>query len=212
MSTTTEMGTRYGYVMFREEAHHRLLLPIIRSLLPEGASLSILDVGCGTGFVAAALAELGHSVTGIDTAEDGIAIARKAVSGNVRFEVASAYDDWSKLKPERGWDVVTAVEVIEHLYSPQRFLHNAYHALKPGGCIIITTPYHGYMKNLALALLNAWDRHFHVHHEGGHIKFFSRRTLAAMLENSGFTEAKFRYAGRAPGLWKDMICRAKVPS
>ncbi len=166
MNTLIDTATRYGYDAFRLEAHHRLLLPVIGTLLPETAPLRVLDVGCGTGIVAAAIAELGHEVTGIDVAEDGIAIARAAVPG-VRFEVASAYDSWAGFTPQGGWDVVLAVEVIEHLYSPQRFLRNARSSLKPGGWLFVTTPYHGYLKNLALSLANAWDRHLMVHHEGG---------------------------------------------
>lgn len=177
-------------------------------MLPIDQSVQILDVGCGTGVISAALRQLGHRVIGIDVAEDGIAIARNAVP-DIRFELASAYDDWSAFMPPGGWDVILAVEVIEHLYSPQRFLRNAHRSLRPGGMVVVTTPYHGYLKNLALSLVNAWDRHLTVHREGGHIKFFSRRTMNKMLEDTGFQHAEFRFVGRAPGLWKDMIVRAR---
>jgi 2-polyprenyl-6-hydroxyphenyl methylase/3-demethylubiquinone-9 3-methyltransferase len=80
--------------------------------------------------------------------------------------------------------------------------------LKPGGVIILTTPYHGYLKNLALSLLNAWDKHFTVDWEGGHIKFFSPKTLSAMLKEAGFGEIEFRGAGRLPYLWKTGVYRA----
>jgi 2-polyprenyl-3-methyl-5-hydroxy-6-metoxy-1,4-benzoquinol methylase len=199
----------YGYREAVEQAHHKLLLPIVLDLLPERSGLDVLDVGCGTGFVAHELAKRGHKVVGIDVATDGIELARRAFP-NVTFFVASAYDDLSGLAPGV-WDVVLAVEVIEHLYSPQRFLENAFSCLRPGGLVVLTTPYHGYLKNLALAILNAWDKHLTVHWEGGHIKFFSRRTLESMLKDIGFVEPVFRFAGRVPFLWKDMICLARKP-
>jgi hypothetical protein len=45
--------------------------------------------------------------------------------------------------------------------------------------------------------------------DGGHIKFFSRRTLAALVSGSGFTDLSFSYFGRAPLLWKSMVCTAR---
>jgi len=78
--------------------------------------------------------------------------------------------------------------------------------LKPKGCLIITTPYHGYIKNLVLALSGKMDNHFHVLWDGGHIKFFSVKTLTALLKTEGFTDLHFNFAGRFPYLWKSMLC------
>lgn len=187
-----------------------MLLPVIKNLLPRRSRLSILDVGCGTGVITSALAEQGHELTGIDVAEDGIAIARQSVPA-ARFFVLGAYDDWLSLAPEGGWDVIIAVEVIEHLYAPQRFLQNCFARTRKGGCVIVTTPYHGYLKNLAISFVGGWDKHFTVHHEGGHIKFFSRQTLSAAVRSCGFDGVVFECCGRVPGLWKSMVCRARRP-
>ncbi len=167
---------------------------------------AILDAGCGNGAIAGHLAEMGYQVTGIDLSEDGIVIARKAHS-KVRFEVASVYDDLHSIVDEV--DVVISSEVIEHLYYPQRYLKNMASIIRPGGCIILTTPYHGYLKNLALSAFNYWDKHHTVDWEGGHIKFFSEKTLSRMLASAGFTKITFKNAGRFPWLWKSMVCRAK---
>ena len=105
-------------------------------------------------------------------------------------------------------DVVVSSEVIEHLYSPQRFLVNVGLTLRSGGSIVLTTPYHGYLKNLALSLANAWDKHHTVAWEGGHIKFFSEKTLTAMLREAGYEQVVFSNAGRMLWLWKSMVCRA----
>ena len=79
-----------------------------------------------------------------------------------------------------------------------------------GGEIIISTPYHGYLKNLALALSGKLDAHFTALWDGGHIKFFSRNTLETLLVESGFEVTDFIGAGRWPYLWKSMLIKARV--
>ena len=84
--------------------------------------------------------------------------------------------------------------------------------LKPGGYLIIGTPYQGYLKNLALSILDGWDAHHTVAWDGGHIKFFSVKTLSTLVARHGFELMAFHYLGRAPWLWKNMICFAKKKS
>ena len=57
------------------------------------------------------------------------------------------------------FDVAIATEVIEHLVTPFNLPRFAKQLLRPGGHLIISTPYHGYLKNLILALTNRWDAH-----------------------------------------------------
>ena len=181
--------------------------PAILKLLPVvDKPLRILDAGCGNGAISGRLADLGHQVVGIDASEDGIRLARQA-HRNVHFEVASVYEDLTSLVGEI--DLVVSTEVIEHLYFPKRFLQNMASVLRPGGWIILSTPYHGYLKNLAISIANKWDKHFHVEREGGHIKFFSEKSLSRLLENTGFGDVVFENAGRIPWLWKSMVCRAR---
>ncbi len=71
--------------------------------------------------------------------------------------------------------------------------------------MVLSTPYHGYLKNLAISLIGGWDRHFTVHWEGGHIKFFSKRTLVRMAAAVGFRNIEFYGAGRLSGLWKSVV-------
>jgi 2-polyprenyl-6-hydroxyphenyl methylase/3-demethylubiquinone-9 3-methyltransferase len=207
----TDTLPAYGWRTADAHCHHAYILPAIETLLPEQRSLRILDLGCGNGFLAQHFAAAGHAVTATDPSTDGIELARRAYPG-VRFEAVSGYDSHTHLMPPGGWDVITASEVIEHLYDPRRFLENAFRHIAPGGCIILTTPYHGYLKNLALAAAGAWDRHLTVHWHGGHIKFFSVPTLTAMLRDCGFVDPTFRFVGRLPWLWKSMVCRAEKPT
>jgi 2-polyprenyl-3-methyl-5-hydroxy-6-metoxy-1,4-benzoquinol methylase len=101
--------------------------------------------------------------------------------------------------------------VVEHLYAPREWARGCFAALKPGGHLICTTPYHGYFKNLVLSLLGRWDSHANPLWDGGHIKLWSRRTLSALLTEAGFTNLEFRGAGRVPGLWMTMVVKAEKP-
>lgn len=204
----------YGWTSLAGTPAHDYLLPAIKRLLPTsrgGEQLRVLDLGCGNGYVASRLHALGYCVTGVDVSPDGIALAAKAYP-EVRFEVTSVYDDVRERLNEADFDVVVSSEVIEHLYLPRKLLENAYSALRPGGTLIVTTPYHGYLKNLALSILNRWDDHHTVQWDGGHIKFFSERSLRVMLEATGFTRVWFSNAGRVRWLWKSMACRAERSS
>ena len=184
------------------EANH-LLIPDIMKLLPQ-ESVRILDLGCGNGTLAAALQARGHEVVAVDASADGVELARQRFPG-IRFETASVYDENFAAIVGGEFDFVISMEVIEHLYWPRKLIASGYAVLKPGGKMIVTTPYHGYFKNLALALAGGWDRHFTVDWDGGHIKFFSRQTLTQFMLEQGFTGIDFMGVGRVPWLWKSMI-------
>jgi 2-polyprenyl-3-methyl-5-hydroxy-6-metoxy-1,4-benzoquinol methylase len=154
------------------------------------------------------LSELGYEVTGVDGSESGIEVARKSYSKPqfVRSIIDSCLSENTGLSD---FDLVVSSDVIEHLYRPADLLEAATALLKPRGQIVIGTPYHGYLKNLALSLTGKMDSHFCVLDDGGHIKFFSVRTLSALLQKHGFTKLHFSFYGRAPLLWMDMICHAR---
>lgn len=78
------------------------------------------------------------------------------------------------------------------------------------GYLVISTPYHGYLKNLALSIFNKWDDHHTPLWHGGHIKFWSRIMLTQLLEENGFQVIAFHGVGRLPWLWKSMILVAKA--
>lgn len=185
------------------QAHEQAIL----SRLPQVRS-RVLEIGCGDGHLASEISRMGHHVVGVDLAEDSIGRARKWYP-DLQFEPGSAFENLSSLATEI--DFVVSVEVIEHLMRPDLFLRNAFDALKPGGEILITTPYHGYLKNLLLSLTNRWDRHFTVDWVGGHIKFFSIRTLKTMVEKAGFESLAYTGIGRVPLLSKSILCHARRP-
>lgn len=179
--------------------------PVLEELklrVPRGR---ILDLGCGNGAFAIELAKLSYEVVGIDPSESGIAQAKQSQT-SVRFEVASAYDDLSGTYGQ--FDGIVSLEVVEHLYSPTVFAKNLSLLLKPGAFAFISTPYHGYLKNLVLAITGKMDDHFTALWEHGHIKFWSVKTLSELLTSSGLHVDKYLFAGRFKYLAKSMVAVA----
>jgi 2-polyprenyl-6-hydroxyphenyl methylase/3-demethylubiquinone-9 3-methyltransferase len=187
------------------------LWPPVLNLLSEYTEddASVFDLGCGNGAFAAELARRGYNVTGVDPSHDGIARARETHPG-LDVHVGSAYDD---LQSEYGtFDAVVSLEVVEHIYYPRKYAACVYDLLERGGVALISTPYHGYWKNLALALTGKMDEHFTALWTHGHIKFWSRDTLGQLLDEAGFANIQFRRVGRIPLLAKSMIAIAEKPS
>jgi len=139
----------------------------------------------------------------------GVAIARAQHPG-IRFHCLGVDEDpLALLAQESRFDAVISTEVIEHLFAPHRLPRFAAAVLKPGGALIISTPYHGYLKNLALSIFDKWDDHHTPLWHGGHIKFWSRATLGQLLEENGFELTGFEGVGRVPHLCKSMIMGAR---
>jgi len=206
----TEETARYGYASGGGNASHDYLLPAVRRILEESSAdeehCRIFDVGCGNGVVAAHLASLGYEVVGIDAAEDGVRRARES-HPDVTCHLGSAYDDLAAAYGQ--FPVVLSLEVVEHLQYPRRFARNVYSLVSDNGLAVISTPYHGYVKNLVLSLAGRWDRHFDPLSDHGHIKFWSRRTMSLLLAEAGFRRIGFRYAGRCALLAKSLIAVAR---
>ncbi len=192
-------------------AHDYLLEPIVREVKRWPLCERLVDAGCGNGAVARALAAVVPEVYAFDLSSSGVGQAR-ATLGAARVAEASVYDDWQTLfAGVEVFDGAVSTEVVEHLYDPRAFVRRAFAALRPGGHLLLTTPYHGYLKNLALALSGKLDAHFTALWDGGHIKFWSRRTLTQLLEEAGFRVVHFEGTGRAPWLWKSMLITAIKP-
>ena len=98
---------------------------------------SALDVGCGAGLLAEPLARLGAKVTGIDAAPEVIAVARAHASAQ---GLAIDYRHAAVEDLDGHHDLVTCMEVIEHVADPQAFLGYLAARLAPGGLLILSTP------------------------------------------------------------------------
>ncbi len=199
----------YGYKTATLGYSGSYLAPVVRKIassLGEQSRQRAFDLGCGNGAMANMLSELGFDCTGVDPSESGIAVARQAFP-NCTFDIGGAYED---LATKYGrFDLVISLEVVEHCYSPRQFASTLFDLVAPGGIAVVSTPYHGYLKNLALAATGKLDRHFTALWEGGHIKFFSMDTLGRLLTEAGFDKVEFERVGRVPVLAKSMVAVAR---
>jgi 2-polyprenyl-6-hydroxyphenyl methylase/3-demethylubiquinone-9 3-methyltransferase len=210
-----EIATGISYPYFRanhEESHDHLYATVSRFVREVPPGSVVLDAGCGNGSFISLFQDRNWRLHGTDYSPSGIEIARRTFPG-IHFFLADAEKPYADFLAAVGTvDLVMSTEVIEHVYDPRAFLRNCWQILKPGGTLVITTPYHGYLKNLALAISGKMDQHFTVLWDHGHIKFWSRKTIAQVLGETGFTRIEFAGSGRMPYLWKSMVLKAsKAP-
>ena len=181
------------------------IMKIIETLQPK----RVLDLGAGNGNLVQHIYNSGFEVVGVEYDKNGVEISRELLP-QVNFYNYGVQDEPDKLlETESPFDLVVSTEVIEHLYSPHLLVEYASKVLNPNGYLILSTPYHGYLKNMALSVFNKWDKHFTALWHGGHIKFWSEQTLSKLLIDNGFVVESFSGVGRFPYLWKSMIVVAK---
>ena len=140
-----------------------------------------LDVGCGAGLLAEPLARLGAQVTAIDPAEELIAAAREHAAGQ---GLAIDYRASAIEKLEGEFDLITAMEVIEHTADPQQFLHDLAKRLVPNGLLILSTPNAtAWSKLITITLAEGFGAIPKGTHEFD--KFIAPERMKVLLANAG---------------------------
>lgn len=141
-----------------------------------------LDVGCGAGLLAEPLARLGARVTGIDAAHENIAVAQAhAARGGLAIDYRAG--SLPVVAGER-FDLVTSLEVVEHVSDPAAFVRGLAAALAPGGLLVMSTPNRTPLSRLALIGLGesvgGIPRGTHDWH-----RFLTPAELTALLADAG---------------------------
>ena len=118
------------------------------------SGLRILDIGCGGGILSEPLARLGAEVVGADPSEENIAVAAAhAKDGGVNVDYrATAAEDLAAQREQ--FDIVLAMEVVEHVTNVEEFVATCAAMVKPGGLMIAAT-LNRTMKSFALAIVGA---------------------------------------------------------
>lgn len=148
-----------------------------------------LDVGCGAGLLAEPLARLGAAVTGIDAAPENVAAAEAhAAAGDLVIDYRAGGIE--QLAGER-FDLVTCLEVIEHVSSPAAFVRGLAGALAPGGLMIMSTPNRTPLTRVALVGLAERTGMIPA---GTHDwnKFLTPAELTTLLASEGLTVSDVR--------------------
>jgi SAM-dependent methyltransferase len=169
-----------------------------------GVPRAVLDAGCGDGAFLVFLRRLGLRVAGVELAEAAAARARRRCP-DAEVRVGSLEDPPLPFE-DASFDAIWCTEVLEHLFHVHDALAELNRLLKPEGLLLVTTPYHGMVKNLLIAGL-AFDGHYNP--DLSHIRFFSRRTLDRSLRRAGFEPLRWEGLGRVWPLWKSMFVVAR---
>lgn len=148
------------------------------------AGRSAIDVGCGAGLLTEPLARLGARVTGLDAAAENVAAASSHAEA-VGLEIDYRNADIETLERET-FDLVTSMEVIEHVTDPAAFVAALERALAPGGLMLLSTPNRTAMSRIMLVeaaeRLGQVPRGTHDWH-----KFLTPEELTEMLVAAGLT-------------------------
>ena len=135
----------------------------------------LLDVGCGAGFFLDAARQRGYDVAGVDLSPVPCRYAREELGLDV--SLGSLYDYRA---PGESFDAVTIFQTIEHDPHPADLTAELFRILRPGGCVMVTTPAaDGFV---ARAMGSRWFGYRNVEH----VSFFNRRSLRHALEQAGF--------------------------
>jgi len=182
---------RLGYIRSAVNTHWRL---DDRSFSPLSGKTA-LDVGCGAGLLCEPLARLGAKLAGLDAAPENIAAARAhAAQSGLAIDYRSGSVE--NLGSER-FDLVTSMEVIEHVTDPTAFVAGLAGALADDGLLILSTPNRTAMSRIALISIaeglgqiprgtHDWD------------KFLTPEELTAIVEGAGLKVTDVRGLSFSP--------------
>ena len=167
--------------------------------------LRVLDVGCGEGQFAAALARTGAEVVAIDVAEEPLRRLRARHPGlDARLVAAEA----PLPLEDSSFDIVWAGETIEHVADTAQWLSEVRRVLPSGGLVLLSTPDHGPLSRLRLALSReAFDTHFDPRSD--HLRFYTRRTLVELLSDFGFEDVAVAGAGGLPAARRVLLASGR---
>ena len=181
-----EMERHTYAIMYEVEGSHwwfagrrRILESFVRTIVADlnldGRSPRILDVGCGTGANLEMLAQFGRA-EGVDVSEDALAFCRARGLSQVKLGAAEQLP-----YPDASFDLVTALDVVEHLDDDLAGLSEMRRVLRPGGRALLFVP----------AFMWLWGVQDDVSH---HRRRYTRPQLAERVRDAGFAVERATYA------------------
>ena len=155
----------------------------------------VLDMGCGPGYDALEMRQLGADVIGLDTSV--AALSRAAKSG-----LPTVCGDGTELPfADESFDAVVMSQVLEHLPDPEATLDEVRRILRPGGSLLVMLPnYRSFQRSLFGNNWVNWHLPYHLWH-------FDQQTLASLLQSEGFAIRRLRTV--SPGEWALLSTRMR---
>jgi ubiquinone/menaquinone biosynthesis C-methylase UbiE len=193
-----ELGARFTA---HEQAARSRSEPIVDAIeAARGAALGagdrVLEVGCGTAALAAAMARRGASVVASDVSLRWLVLAQKRLADEAAAVELVACAAESLPFPDEGFDVVAASDVVEHVESADRFVVECARVLRPGGLLFLATPNryslglepHVRLWGVGLLPRPLAERYVQAARKTSysHVRLLSARGLGRLLERHGF--------------------------
>lgn len=178
------------------QTDNRRLREQILAALPPGGELLLLDVGCGSGWLAAAVLPRGHRVVSMDISTVNPIRALQKLPSERHFGLVA---DAMQLPfvPEL-FDAIVASEVIEHVKNPAAFIESLLSKLKPGGRMVVTTPYDEKIQYCLCIHCNKPTPH------SAHLHSFTPRKLLSLLPEN------LRAAAQAVGFANNYLLKSRL--
>lgn len=182
---------------------------LLRHVAAEGERVGrppyVLDLGCGEGHFAGALARRGAEVVAADVAAEPV---RRARARHPELDVRLVEPEAPLPLEDSSFDVVWAGETIEHVADTQQWLSEVRRVLRSGGVLLLSTPDHGLFSRLRLAFSSrAFEAHFDP--RADHLRFYTRRTLVDLLADFGFEEVAVARLGGLPGARRVLLASGR---
>jgi SAM-dependent methyltransferase len=170
-----------------------------------GRRVRVLDLGCGEGYFADVLVRADAEVLACDVAEEPL---RRARAGHPDLDLRLVEPDAPLPFEDACFDIVWAGETIEHVSDTAKWLSEARRVLRSGGLILLSTPDHGLLLRMRLALS---ERAFAAHFDprSDHLRFYVPHTLARLLADFGFAEVLVARRGGIPGARRVLLANAR---
>lgn len=189
----------------RPVSNFDLKWPFLAQFIPTEPRSVILDYGCGRGEAIKEMQKVNANAKyiGLDVSKHAIERATREMPGAMFHMVT----DGENFPLESSFvDFVFSSEVLEHVYDTNHAVGELARVMKSGATMLLTTPFHGFLKNVCIAMF-AFDQHFDP--TGGHVRFFTKRSLRDLLHVHGFEMIDCKYYGRFYPFSHSMVVLAK---
>lgn len=167
------------------------------------AGQAVLDLGCGAGAFTRLLADWGAAPVGVELSEGAL---RRARDRHAELDFRLAEADGALPLADSSVDVCWASQVLAHVADTAGLLSEVRRVLRPRGALVVTTPYHGPVRTLALAL-RGFEQAFDP--RGPYLRFYTARSLRELLEDFGFEIERMEAAGGPPLLRRLLLANAR---